>query len=466
MVTRLLDLVRGSDLGRRLASGGAVGLGARAGKAVLSITAAALLARLLSPGEFGVYVLGQTIALFGGVVGVLGLENTLVRSVARLTGDGESGPARSTVRRARRMCLFGALAVALALVLGRELLLERLFDEPRLAAMAGWMAVWTALEAVNRLHVSALRGEHRLSVAATLDGFVRAVVFLAAVGSLAAVDALGLESAFVAAALASGASAAAGWWLLAGARESDGASRAAAGGEDGLGAGTLWRRSWPLLGATVLGFLINRGDLWLAGIVATSEEAALYGSVLKLMFLVSLPLLVLNRTMSSTLAEFHSSGRLRELQVLLRGSTTMTTAATGVVVAGLLLFGDQVLVLLFGGYYSAATPILVLLALAQLVLAATGPCGTMLMMAGHERLQLAVSAASGAYLVLGSLWAGSRYGAVGVAAVAASNKALNNLVTLLLVRRRVDVWSHAYLSPLGARRGLTRMARIVRNYAT
>lgn len=465
MVTRLIDLIRGSDLGRRLASGGVVGLGARAGKAVFSITAAALLARLLSPAEFGVYVLGQTIALFGGVVGVLGLENTLVREVARLEADGESGSSRSTMRRARRMCLIGALAVALLLVLGRDVLLTRLFAEPRLATMAGWMAAWMVLEAVNRLHVSALRGEHRLSVAATLDGFVRAAVFLAAVGWLAAVDGLGLESAFAAAALSSGASAVTGWWLLAGVRNPADPGRDGTGEDEGLTAGRLWRRSWPLLGATVLGFLINRGDLWLVGIVAASEEAALYGSVLKLMFLVSLPLLVLNRTMSSTLAEFHSSGRLRELEVLLRGATTMMTAVTGVVVAGLLLFGDQLLSLLFGGFYSAATPILVLLALAQLVLAATGPCGTMLMMAGHERLQLVVSAASGAYLVLGSLWAGSRYGAEGVAAVAASNKALNNLVTLVLVRRRVEVWSHAYLSPLGARQGLTRMARIVRNYA-
>lgn len=466
MIRRLIALLRGSRLGRRLASGGAVGLGARLGKAVLSITVAALLARLLAPAAFGVFLLGQTVALFGSVVAVLGLENTLVREVARLETGGDRAGARATTRRARRLCVLGALAVAGILVLGRDVLLRRLFEEPELAAMAGWMAAWTALEAVNRLQVSALRGEHRLAVAATLDGFLRAAVFLGTVGALAAVDLLDLERVFVAGALSAGASAAVGWWLLADAREPAAEAESESGGGRGLSALALWRRSWPLLGATVLGFVINQGDLWLVGVVAASEKAALYGSVLKLMFLISLPLLVLNRTLSSTLAEFHERGRRRDLEVLLRGATTLVTAATSVVVLGLLLFGDQILALLFGDFYSAATPILVLLAVAQLVLAATGPCGTMLMMAGHERLQLGVSAASGAYLVLGSLWAGPQYGIVGVAAVAASNKMLNNLVTLLLVRRRVEVWSHAYLSPFRAREGLSRMARIVQGYAT
>lgn len=468
---RLIDLLRDSELGRRLVGGGAAGLGARLGKAALGIVAAAVLARLLPPADFGIYFLGQTIALFGSVVAVLGLENTLVREVAGLVARGERRAVRLTLRRARGLVFTGAGAMGALLVLGREPLLRNLFDEPGLAAVAGWMALWVALEGVSRMQVSALRGEHRLAVAAALDGFVQAVVFLTAVGWMAAMGTAELEMIFLAAALSSGTSAVAGWWILA--RGPSGSVRAESGtgggsdrGPEGLSIATLWRRSWPLLGATTLGFLSAQGDLWLVGIVATSDRAALYGSVLKLMFAVSLPLFVLNRTLSSTMAEFHARGRIRELEVLLRGTTTVVATATGVVVLALLLFGDRVLALLFGEFYVAATPVLVLLVLAQLVLTATGPCGTMLMMAGHERLKLAVSVGSGAYLVLGSLWAGGRYGMIGVAAVSASNKALDNLVTLFLVRWRVGVWSHAYLSPFRAREGLTRLLRIARGYAS
>lgn len=467
---RLSDLLRDSELGRRLAGGGAAGLGARLGKAALGIVAAAVLARLLSPTDFGIYFLGQTIAIFGSVVAVLGLENTLVREVAGLVARGEHEAVRLTLRRARGLVFSGAGAVGAVLVLGREPLLQNLFDEPGLAAVAGWLAIWVALEGVSRMQVSALRGEHRLAVAAALDGFVQAVVFLAGVGWMAATGTAELEGIFLAAALSSGTSAVGGWWLLARGPGASAGSETEAGGEgqrssEGLSTATLWRRSWPLLGATALGFLSVQGDLWLVGIVATSDRAALYGSVLKLMFAVSLPLFVLNRTLSSTMAEFHARGRLRELEVLLRGTTTVVATVTGAVVLGLLLFGDRVLALLFGEFYVAATPVLVLLVLAQLVLTATGPCGTMLMMAGHERLKLAVSVGSGAYLILGSLWAGARYGMIGVAAVSASNKALDNLVTLFLVRWRVGVWSHAYLSPFRAREGLTQLLRIARGYA-
>jgi O-antigen/teichoic acid export membrane protein len=470
MFPPMSDLFGRSPLASRLAGGGAAGLGTRLGKAALSIATAALLARTLSPSAFGVYLLGQTVVLFGSVVAVLGLENTLVREVAGLVARGKQGAIRSTLRRARGLTLFGAVTVAAILVIERGGLLRRLFDEPELTAMAGWLTVWVALEALSRLQVSALRGEHRLLVAAALDGFLQAVVFLAAVAWMAANGMVELEGLFIAGAVSSGLSAATGWWLLARpAEEGVGVGGSEFDGEELVGAisaVTLWNRSWPLLGATMLGFLISQGDLWMVGIVAASESAALYGSVLKLIFLVSLPLFVLNRTLSSTLAEFHVRGWTREVELLLRGTTTMVTAATSIMVLGLLLFGSRVLTLVFGEFYAAAMPVLVLLALAELVSAATGPCGTMLMMAGHVRLQLAVSAASVASLLLGSLWVGAHYGMLGVASVSASTKVLNNVMTMVLVRRCVGVWSHAYLSPLRVREGLTRMARVARTYAS
>jgi O-antigen/teichoic acid export membrane protein len=461
-----LTLLGRSKLARRLAGGGAAGFGSRLGRAALSIAAAAVLARLLPPSAFGVYLLGQTLALFGSVVAVLGLEYTLVREVAGLVARGEPGAARVTFRRGRGLGLLGAAGVAVFLVVGEGALLRRLFDDPELGATAGWISVWIALEALSRVQVSALRGEHRLVPAAALDGFAQAAVFLAAVVWMAVSGSADVQRVFAAAALASGASAAAGAWLLAGTRGAASSGRRHLGGAGGPSAGALWRRSWPLLGATMLGALISQGDLWMVGIVAAGEGAALYGSALKLAFLVALPLFVLNRTLSSTLAELHVQGRTRELEVLLRGTTTLVVGVTGSVVLGLLLFGRHLLALLFGEFYAAAAPVLVLLALAELVFAAAGPGGTMLMMAGHERLQLAISAASVAFLVPGCLWAGARYGISGVAAVSASTRVLNSLVTLVLVRRRVGVWSHAYLSPLRVREGLSRMAGLARSYAS
>jgi O-antigen/teichoic acid export membrane protein len=463
----VIDVLRRSPLARRLAGGGSAGLGTRLGKAALSIIAAVLLARTLAPSAFGVYLLGQTIALFGSVLAVLGLENTLVREVAGLIARGNRAAIGSTLRRARGLVLFGAAMVAGLLMLGRGAVLRHLFDEPELAAMVGWLAVWIALEALSRVQVSALRGEHRLVPAAALDGFVQAAVFLAAVVWMAVAGVVELERVFVAGALGSGTSVAAGGWLLSRFRLSAGIPITKASGTmEAPSMRRLWRRSWPLLGATGLGFLISQGDLFLAGVFAAGDGAARYGSALRLILVIALPLHVLNRTISSTLAEFHTRGHIADLELLLRGTTTMVTAATGPMVLGLILFGEEILASLFGEFYATAMPVLVILALGQLVGVAAGPCGTMLMMAGHERLQLAVSAASGAYLLLGSLWAGALYGIVGVAAVSASNTVLNNLVTIFLVRRRVGVWSHAYLSPFRAREGLSGLVRVARSYAS
>lgn len=461
------DPGRPSRLVRRLVGGAAAGLGTRTGRAALSIASAAVLARILDPSGFGLFFLGQTTALFGGVVAALGLENTLIREIAGLLARGEGAAVPGTLRRARGLVLLGVAAVASVLVLGRDVLLLGLFGEAELAAAAGWLVLWIAFEAVNKVHVAALRGEHRLSIAAVLDGFVHATLFFVTVCAMALAGSVSLDRVFLAAAVSTAVSACAGWWIA-----GRGVGRSAPRGSapDGAGGGLttagLWRRSWPLLGATGLGFVIAQGDLWLVGITAGSESAALYGSVLRLVFLVSLPLFVLNRTLGSTLAELHSRGEIEELEALLRGTTTVVTVATSLVVLVLVLFGDHVLALVFGEFYGTAHSVLILLAVAQLVLTATGPCGTMLMMAGHERLQLTVSAASGAYLIVGSLWAGAHWGLLGVAAVVASNTVLNNVVTVLLVRRRVGVWSHAYLTPIRAREGLGRIMLIAKRYAS
>lgn len=461
----MMDLLGRSELVRRLAGGGAAGFGSRLGKAALSVIAAAYLARVLPPSAFGVYLLGQTLALFGAVVAVLGLENTLVREVAGFVARGMWEAVPGTLRRARGLVLLGAAGVGVALLTGHGALLRCLFHEPELGAISGWIALWSALEALSKTQVAALRGEHRLVPAAALDGFVQAAVFLATVVWMAVSGTVDLQRVFAAGAVSSGSSAAAGGWLLARGRGTTPVDRSA-GPLGGLTAATLWHRSWPLLGATILGASVNQGDLWLVGIVAAGEGAALYGSALKLTLLVALPLFVLNRTLGSTLAELHLRGRTRELETLLRGTTTLVAGVTGLVVLGLLLFGERVLALVFGEFYAAATPILVLLVVGQLVAVATGPCGTMLMMAGHERLQLAVSGVSGAYLLLGSLWAGAHYGVMGVAVVSASSTGLNNLVTLVLARRRVGVWTHAYVSPVGVREGLSRMAGLAKGYAS
>ena len=108
-------------------------------------------------------------------------------------------------------------------------------------------------------------------------------------------------------------------------------------------------------------------------------------------------------------------------------------AATGWVVrlslpafVALLVFPDELL-RLFGPDFAAGAAVTVILALGQLVNAATGPCGTLLNMSGRVALNMADNLAALVLNVLLNLWLIPAYGIVGAAVAWAVSLAAVNV---------------------------------------
>src|SRR5918994_2191000 len=80
--SNVIGFLSGSSLRRRLLSGGTWSFVGKVGGSIIGVVTNGLLARMLTPQEFGAYFLALGLIPFGAVVGSLGLPKTVVRFVA------------------------------------------------------------------------------------------------------------------------------------------------------------------------------------------------------------------------------------------------------------------------------------------------------------------------------------------------------------------------------------------------
>lgn len=436
-----------SVVARRLLGGGLAAMGFRLTGAVLSMATAMLVTRALTPAAVGAFMLGTVLVTFLSAAAMLGLENTMVRRIAQALARDDVGRPRAVIRGALDLIGIAVVLGGSTLVIAREPLLADISRAPALAASAVALVIWIGAQAFELAFASALRGMHRLVVAATFQtGFLRGLLQLTGVAALVATHRATLPHVlWVAAAAAVSAALLAGLRLRIALADLDrgGVSRVVPQRR------ALIAESWPLMMTTILTYGLSQLDLWLAARYAGAEAAGVYGTMLRLTFVAALPLLVLNATAASTIADLAERQDFSRLQRHLRTLATVAALATTGVVILFLLVGAPLVRGLFGPYYMVGTPILIVLSLGQLVNVATGSCGMTLMMTGRQQLQLTLSAASVVLLLASGAYAGARWGALGIAVASAVTVAVNNVATLAIVRWRVGIFTHSFLTPSG-----------------
>ena len=445
-------------LKRRLLSGGAWAIGGKAGAVVLGLSSNILLARLLTPAEFGTYLLIVSVVSAGGLVGCLGLNKSTVRFVAESLGLGQPGRAKRMIRAVLGIGALGALGAGSVYLLANGFL-ESLFDAPALAAVAGLIAGWIAISTVQELFAETFRGFHDIRLA-TLFGSL-------AVGNSAGLVTRGLFLACLA-----------GLWF--GRDEADLRTIlivVVAAGSIGalmsgyalfLKAGSLVENpseeqskvelkdilavSLPLLVTNITAFALVYSDIWILAAFRSQEEVAVYGAAARFMTLVTMPLMIVNAVLPPVIADLYARGEKGRLEQTMRPIATLTGIPALLALGAFVVAGAPILGLVYGDFYRDGALILALLSLGKLASVWAGSCGLTLQMTGHQKLMMWISVFSGLLFVVGALWAVQGFGAVGVASVAAGSVMLQNLLTVLAVKFKTGIWTHAAFSVVPVRK--------------
>ena len=392
-----------------------------------------ILARALGAAQFGMYVYALTWTLVLALVARLGLDNGSVRFVSVYNARQEWGLLRGFRRRSWRLVLaaavvLGAVQAAVAWLLRAPLGLDQV--------RVFWVAcLLLPVVALNGVRQGTLRGLKRVVEADLPENVLRPLLLALAVlvlylgldRPLAAAQAMALHALAAAAALVVGS-----FWLF---RTFPPAARAAAPSYD---TGLWIRVALPLLAIAGMHLLLGQIDILMIGALLGPTSAGLYAAASRVALVVGLALQAVNSILGPMVADFHATGRHRQLQ------QAVTRVARGVLVfaviaAALLVALGTPLLRLFGPEFTVALNPLYVLVAGQLVNALVGSVGLLMTMTGAQnRAAAIIGVATVLNIVLNAVLIPA-FGLLGAAAATAASTAAWNLVMLVHVRRHLGI---------------------------
>jgi O-antigen/teichoic acid export membrane protein len=436
---------------------------------MFGIVTTGLLARMLSEQELGAYFLALSIVSLGAVVGSLGLPKTVVGLVAESMGVGRPGRARRVIRTVLGLGVFGALGIGLAYLLVGDLVSEHLFHSSLLVGVTGLLAGWIAIAVVQEITAEAFRGFHDIRLATLLGGLATAgksgglimrVLLLGVLvllwvrseqTSLATVMLVCMGSGSVSVVLS--------LWLLYGKVSSLSPSEGAQDEVEPVSAKEVLDDAIPFLAIGLTSLVLLSADIWILSALGSLKEVGIYGAASRLVTFVTMPLLIVNLVLPPIVSEMYAQGQTGRLERTLRTFSTLAGVPSLAVLLVFMLLGGPILGLVYGKpIYHGDTAILVLLILSAAKLTAvwSGSCGLVLQFTGHQRSMLRVSLLTSPLFFVVAIWATQRYGPVGVACAVAVTTALQNVIMVLLAKRKTGMWTQVLFSVSPFRKVLSR----------
>ena len=201
--------------------------------------------------------------------------------------------------------------------------------------------------------------------------------------------------------------------------------------------------AWPLLIVNVLTFLVGTGvDLRrMISSFRPQSEVALYGAASRLVFFVATPFIIASQVVPPIIAELHARGEKEHLERSLREVATLAGIPASMVLIAFLFFGGPIMGFVYGSFYSQGAVVLAILSTARLYAVVTGNSGALLMMTGHQRTMMTITAVSAAVAIALELLLVQRFGMVGVAVGTLIAQTLQNSLQLWFGKRRLGIWT-------------------------
>ena len=425
---------------------------------------------MLSEQELDAYVLALSIVSLGAVVGSMGLPKTVVGLVAENMGVDRPERARRVIRTVLGLGVFGTLGISLAYLLVGDFV-GNLLNSPALVALTGLMAGWIAIAVVQEITAETFRGFHDIRLATLLGGLATAgksgglIMRILLLGILVLLwvrsEQTSLTTVLLVCIGSGSVSVVLSIWLLYGKVSSLGSSEGTQE-EEPVSAKEVLDDAIPFLAIALTSFVLLSADIWILGFF--NEEVAVYGLASRLVTFVVMPLLIVNLVLPPIVAEMYARGQTGRLERTLRTFSTLAGVPSLLVLIVFMLLGGPILGVVYGARLfppgslaiHQGAVVLVLLSAAKLTAVWAGSCGLVLQFTGHQTSMLRVSLLTSPLFFVVAILATQRYGPVGVACAVAVTTALQNVIMVLVAKRKTGMWTHVMFSLAPFRKVLSR----------
>jgi len=452
---------------RRLLSGGVWALGGKILIAFIGIASNVLLARLLTPQQLGAYFLGYSIVFFCTTLGTLGIGGAVVRLIAEGMGADRVGRVRRVVGVVLVVGTLGALGVGFTYLLLGNVVAERIFNAPALAAVSGLVAGWIVVETLQGLWSEIFRGFHdiRLSTllggqtTGTVSGLITMTLIVSSFFFVWLINGQADLATVLLLAICSGAvgNVLGGWLVyrkIAKLRMQPSDKSQKTDSEEVLK--EVFSIAWPLLIASIAMFVIRNADIWVLGIFRGEADVAVYGAAVRLGSMVTMPLIVSYAVLPPLIAQMYSQGHREDLERTIRGLAAVTGIPGALASVACIVFASPILGLVYGDYYRAGATALALLSVGFLSGLWAGSGGFTLTMTGHQKTYMSITIASGLAMVIAMVAVAGPYGVTGIAVVRLVGAVLTNGLWVVVTKQKTGMWIHVGFSNIS---NLLRIAR-------
>lgn len=399
-------------------------------------------ARVLGAEALGVYALGMTLVGFFGLFNGLGLPQTAARFVATYSATGQYGSLRGFFRRALVLLTGANILLAAAMILAGPWLARNVYHSAELAGYFYMFAGVLVLSGFTGFLSQVMAGYKDVALRTVITNFISSplniilgVLFLAAGMGLRGYLLAQIASAIAVLGLLS----AAAWRLT------PRPVRRFAAAAPAVESEVYWF-SAAVFGVSMLEFLLAQADKVMLGIFVDVRQVGIYAIAGALVAFVPVVLQSVNQIFSPTIAGLHARG---ERALLGRLYQTLTKWIIGLTLplACVMIVDAKPLMRLFGPAFEAGSTVLILGTLGQLINAAVGSVGYLLLMSGNQRRLIRVQAAMAIFVIAATAALARPFGIVGVAAAAAATNAIANYLNLREVRAALHIspYNRTYL---------------------
>lgn len=373
---------------QKLFSGGIWVIGGKFFSFTSHLAVSALMARLMPPNQMGIYFLISSSVNFYMMFSLLGMERSVVRTVAESLALDQSERASAAVRYILQFGLLSSTVISILTITDTgRMIAARIFNLSLTGDVSIYPAIWIIILTLETLVVESFRGYHDIRFATIFNGLLTYMFSALALGFIfwqngKADIALVLKVIVVAHSL----NIMIAFFSLCKTtpifrlRNTGSISRS-----------HVLRTSWPLYFTNIAVFVMSSGQLWLLASFSTKSSVAIYGAVDRFMVLLTTTLSMVKFVILPTIGHLYTKKDYHRLERVLRSSATIAglPAMGGFLL--IILFGKGLLHYVYGDYYTAGYSALLILAIANLVNVFTGVPGVLLVMAGKEKILLVLS---------------------------------------------------------------------------
>lgn len=409
--------------------------GIRAGDVAVRFAFNLTLARALGADASGVYYLALSIVTLASSLARLGLDTAAVKYLAIAADRSDHAQVRGIAARVLAYVAAASLALSALLWFGAGALASHLFAKPALAPVLQALSLATCMLSLDAALAALLSALGRPALSQLIGtvlwpALMLPVLIVAAPGNPADVAHLAVVAMAVTAIVGAAA------LLKAGGR-----------GPVALGAvplRTIAATGLPLFGAEMVFLLFSNLPVVALGYFASAAEVGQFAVASRISLLMAVFVVAAGVVASPGFARFHAAQQRDHLTAHVF-ETTRLVGALAAIACLVMIAVPGLLLQLFGAGFGPAAPMLVILALGQLVPSLFATASSLLSMTGGETALWRATLVSFVAMAILLVALVPQYGGLGAAIATAAGTACYGIAAAIAVRRRLGIdMLHAY----------------------